>query len=150
MKVFGVATNTSGFEWACVEGDTRSRCKVVKRHAETCVESAHRGQDLRWIRKQIIELINEFKPDLVCVGVCEPMIANVGRSEVDGVILEALASNNTPTQRLYAATVRSKFGARTKVKLTEVLSANVAIAGTPKIHQKAVIAAVAGIPIRNS
>jgi hypothetical protein len=146
MRVLGIRPHKDRFEWALVEGADRQAAQIVEMGKCPIPDLGSRGQELGWVRAEVHALLDRLSPDQAAVDVCEPSIANPGRSEVDGVVQEALGARQVPTARLYAASVRSRYKVKTKADLLEALEAVPVIATTPKSRREPVIAAVAELP----
>lgn len=146
MRVLGIRPHKDRFEWALVDGADRRGAQLVETGKCPIPDLGSRGRDLGWVRAEIHALLDRLGPDRAAVDVCEPSIASPSRSEVDGVVQEALGARQVPTARLYAATVRSRYKAKTKADLLEILEAIPAIATTPKTRREPVVAAVAELP----
>lgn len=123
MKALGIKTRRDGIDWATANGATR-RSAVLTNSDWFSVPNGHRGEGLAWMRKEIIELIRKEQPDKICVRPAEGPRMNVAvleRSQVDGVLLEAITTLRIPCEVKKTATIRADFAARTTAELNATL-----------------------------
>jgi hypothetical protein len=146
MRVLGIRTAKDRFEWAVVEGVDRMTGASIESDRASIPPFPNRGAELVWVREQVHALLDRHQPDLAAISVAEPAAGQLARAEVDGVITEALGSRQVATSRLYAATVRGRFKAKTREALDEALESVPLIANTPKSRRGPMIAAVAELP----
>lgn len=147
MLVLGVRCTKDKLDWAVVQGDNRASASVVE-HRQVSIPAGHRGAQLAWVRKEVIELLERHIVDAAAVRVAEgggPSVS-LGRAEVEGVVQEAFTSAGLSPARHVAATLRGAYGARTKADLDSRLKAVPAIAGTAGSRQEPIMSAVALLP----
>lgn len=147
MIALGVRCAKEALDWAVVEGDQRGAAAVVEQRKVT-IPGGHRGDQLAWARKEILELLERHALEGAAVRVAEPggQSVSLGRAEVEGVVQEALASAGLAPVRHVAVTIRSLYGVRNKVELTSALSAIPVIDGVGASRREPVVSAVALLP----
>ena len=103
---------------------------------------------LAWARKEVLELLERHTVDAAAVRVAEAggRSVSLGRSEVEGVVQEALASAGLSPARHVAVTIRGAYGARNNAELEPALSAIPVIRGTGMSRRDPVVSAVALLP----
>ena len=96
----------------------------------------------------VLELLERHSVEAAAVRVAEAggRSVSLGRSEVEGVIQEALASAGLPPTRHVAAAIRGAFGVRNNAGLEPALMAVPAIDSTGSSRREPVISAVALLP----
>ncbi len=147
MIVVGIRCTKDALDWAVVQGAERTAASLVE-HQKVTIPAGARGNQLAWVRKEVLELLERHAVDAAAVRVAEGggQSVSLGRSEVEGVVQEALTSAGVPLSRHVAVTIRSAYGARTNADLTP------ALAGIPMVHATAtsrrepVVSAIALLP----
>jgi hypothetical protein len=147
MIGLGVRCTKDNLDWAVVDGAKRCLASVIEQRKVT-IPGGQRGGQLAWARKEILELLERHAVDAAAVRVAENggQSVSLGRSEVEGVVQEALAYAGFPPARHVAVTIRGTFKARNKAELDPVLLAIPAIAGTSVSRRDPVVSAVALLP----
>ena len=147
MIVLGVRCAKETLDWAVVKGDQRGVASVVE-HRKVAIPDGHRGDQLAWARKEVLELLERHALEAAAVRVAEPggQSVSLGRAEVEGVVQEALASAGLAPARHVAATIRSIYGARNKPELASALSVIPVIEGIGASRREPVVSAVALLP----
>lgn len=148
MIVVGVRCAKETLDWAVVEGDQRGGASVVEQR-KVAIPGGHRGDQLAWARKEVLELLERHALEASAVRVAEPggRSVSLGRAEVEGVVQEALASAGLAPVRHVAATIRSLYGVRNKLELTSALSAIPVIEGVGASRREPVVSVVALLPV---
>jgi hypothetical protein len=70
MRVAGVRCTKDKLDWAIVDGDDRASAAVVEQVLVN-VPSGDRGNELAYVRKEVLELLDRFAVDHVAVRVAE-------------------------------------------------------------------------------
>jgi Holliday junction resolvasome RuvABC endonuclease subunit len=145
--VLGVRCAKENLDWAVVEGDQRGTSSVAEQR-KVSIPDGQRGDQLAWVRKEVMELLERHALEAAAVRVAEPggQSVSLGRAEVEGVVQEALASAGLAPVRHVAATIRSIYGARSKPELASALSAIPVIEGIGTTRREPVVSAVALLP----
>jgi hypothetical protein len=145
--VLGVRCAKETLDWTVVEGDQRGLASVVEQR-RVAIPGVHRGDQLAWARKEVLELLERHALEAAAVRVGEPggHSVSLGRAEVEGVVQEALASAGLAPVRHVAATIRSVYGVRNKLELASALSAIPVIEGIGVSRREPVVSAVALLP----
>ncbi len=148
MRVLGLRCTKDDIRWAVVEGDVRDTAQVVERDHAAVPNGLDRGAQLAWVRQEVLALLGRVQPDAVALRVNETggQGISLGRSEVDGVVQEACASAQVSAQRMVAASVRARFGAKNNAALSAALTSVPAVEETPKTGREPVVAAAALLP----
>jgi Holliday junction resolvasome RuvABC endonuclease subunit len=130
MKVLGIKCSKQALGWIVVEGTTRADATVVAcEHPR--VPSGDRGEQLAWVRKELLEAITTHTPDVAALAMSEGKSAIIDRSQMDGVVLTTLHEKQIACKRLFSASIRSKFSVQ---KIEEVKPIVAALpACTPKM-----------------
>ena len=147
MIVLGVRCSKENLDWVVIEGDQRGMAAVAEQR-KVSIPDGHRGDQLAWVRKEVMELLERHALEAAAVRVAEPggQSVSLGRAEVEGVVQEALASAGLAPVRHVAATIRSLYGVRNKLELTSALSAIPVIEGVGASRREPVVSAVALLP----
>jgi hypothetical protein len=145
--VLGVRCAKETLDWAVVEGDQRGGASVLEQR-KVAIPGSHRGDQLAWARKEVLELLERHALEAAAVRVAEAggQSVSLGRAEVEGVVQEALASAGLVPARHVAATIRSIYGVRSKPELVSALSAIPVIEGIATTRREPVVSAVALLP----
>ena len=148
LRVLGIKTARSEIDWVVLEGRDRQAAEVVDAGRSRVPAGHERSDELSWIRREVIGLLDKHEPDAVAVMTTEPGGQNVSvhRAEVDGVVQEACASAQRSVRRLVAASVRSSFRVRSRADLDEALETVPALYGVPKSRQAPVVSALCAMP----
>jgi Holliday junction resolvasome RuvABC endonuclease subunit len=147
MRILGIRPTKDKLMWALIEGTCREDA-VSLRHATLSAPIGDRGQELVWVRQEIHELLDQWKPDRVAIRVADPggKANSLPRAETDGVVQEAVAAKGVPFRRFHGATVRASFSAKTTIDFKAALSNIPLTASTPTSRIDPVAAAVAELP----
>lgn len=97
-----------------LEGVSRSEAGVVAHDQAKAPPKAGRPETLASACKELLEVIEKYRPDSVALTATEGPGGSFERAEIDGVVQATLFELNTPVHRLKAVTVRSKLKARDK------------------------------------
>ena len=148
MRVLGIRTARSEIDWVVLEGPDRQAAAVVDAGRSRTPASHERPDELSWIRREVLGLLDKHAPDEVAVMATEPggKSVSVHRAEVDGVVQEACASVQRSVRRFVAASVRSSFKVRRRADLDEALESVTALNGVAKSRQPPVVAALCAMP----
>jgi hypothetical protein len=147
MIALGVRCTKDSLDWAVVGGAQRDLASVIEQR-KVPIPAGKRGEQLVWVRKEVLELLERHSVEAAAVRVAEGggRSVSLGRSEVEGVTQEALASAGLLPIRHVAVTIRSAFGARNNAELTPALGAIPAIKSTGASRREPVVSAVALLP----
>ena len=147
MIVLGVRCSKENLDWAVVEGDQRGTASIVE-HRKVTIPNAQRGDQLAWVRKEVMELLERHPLEAAAVRVAESggKTVSLGRAEVEGVVQEALASAGLVPARHVAVTIRGIYGARNNPELVAALSAVPVIEDVATTRREPVVSAVALLP----
>lgn len=151
MKILGLRTFRDHIDWAAVDGTVRIDAKVLGQ-GTLQIPSGQRGASLAWVRQEIAVLIAQVRPEQVAICPTEGATVNnalIERAQVDGVVLEALHSDNITAQAKKSATIRSNFGAANNAELKTTLQGLPAIAAIPPSSKwrEPVIVAISELPV---
>jgi hypothetical protein len=143
----GVRCAKDHLDWAVVDGAQRTLAGVMEQR-KVVIPAGQRGDQLAWARKEVLELLERHAVDAAAVRVAEAggRSVSLGRSEVEGVVQEALASAGLSPARHVAVTIRSAYGARNNAELAPALSAIPVIQGIGTSRRDPVVSAVALLP----
>jgi hypothetical protein len=145
VLILGICCTKDAYDWVVVEGADRGTAKVV-RHAVSKVPAADRGEELSWVRKEVLALVKSYRPDRAVLRVAEkggPATSiSPGRCEVEGVVQEALSSAQVPVKRATAATIRAAYASKTREQLDDTLLTIPLVKSTAKARQGPLIAAL--------
>lgn len=147
MIVLGIRCSKENLDWAVVGGDQRGLASIIEQR-KVVIPASERGKQLAWARKEVLELLERHVPEAAAVRVAETggQSVSLGRSEVEGVVQEALTSAGLTPARHVAATIRGIYGARNKLELISALSAIPVIESIGMSRQDPVVSAVALLP----
>lgn len=129
VKVLGLRSFRNKISWAVVEGADKAGAAVVA-HRSDEAPAGSRGEQLKWIRAEMTDLINEHDPDSIVLCPTEgSAVSNaiLERSQTDGVIMEVAHSMGKTVVAKKAATIRSNFGATNNATLLLAVNAFAAI-----------------------
>jgi hypothetical protein len=145
--VLGVRCSKENLDWAVVKGNQRGMASIAEQR-KVSIPAGQRGDQLAWVRKEVMELLERHALEAAAVRVAEPggQSVSLGRAEVEGVVQEALASAGLVPARHVAATLRSIYGARTKPELLTALSAIPLIESIATTRREPIVSAVALLP----
>ncbi len=117
MKVVGIEPAPGYVRIVLVEGDATSFS--VPNHEEWTLASAERCDDYVEIRQRLVERINKWSPEAVCIEPLEPMAlrrgikgASVQTAELRGVLAEAARAAGAKVEFPLKAAVNARIGAR--------------------------------------
>ena len=144
MLTLGICCTKDTMDWVVVAGATRTTGTLVAAKKVTA-PAGDRGQQLVWVRAEILELLGQHQITAVGLKVAEPggRVVSVGRAEVEGVVQEALASREVSTTRLRAVNVRALFSARNTNELQVALEALDLLTARPVTRRACMEAALA-------
>lgn len=150
MLILGLSCTKDKLDWVVLDGaDRTNAAKVVQRNASPPA-GAERGEDLAWVRKEVMTMLDNHAVDCVVIKVAEKggpgTGISLGRCEVEGVVQEALATRGVKTARATGASIRGAFGARTGAQLTEALGAVPVLVGVAATRRDPFIAALTAFP----
>jgi hypothetical protein len=147
MIVLGVRCAKDNLDWAVVDGAQRCRAAVIEQR-KVAIPVGQRGDQLAWARKEVLELLERHAVEAAAVRVAEPggRSVSLGRSEVEGVVQEALASAGLSPVRHVAVTIRGAYGARNNAELAPALAAIPVIEGIGVSRRDPVVSAAALLP----
>jgi hypothetical protein len=147
MIVLGVRCAKDNLDWAVVDGAQRCRAAVIEQR-KVAIPAGQRGDQLAWARKEVLELLERHAVEAAAVRVAEPggRSVSLGRSEVEGVVQEALASAGLSPVRHVAVTIRGAYGARNNAELAPALAAIPVIEGIGVSRRDPVVSAAALLP----
>jgi hypothetical protein len=147
MIALGVRCTKDNIDWAVVDGAQRGSASVIEQR-KVVIPAGQRGDQLAWTRKEILELVERHAVEAAAVRVAEAggQSVSLGRSEVEGVVQEALSSAGLSPVRHVAATIRGTYVARNKAELAPALSTLPVIKGIGASRQDPVVSAVALLP----
>jgi Holliday junction resolvasome RuvABC endonuclease subunit len=112
MNILGLRTHRDHIDWVAIDGAVREDAKLQDQ-GTLKLPPGQRGASLAWVRQEIGALVAQVRPDCAAICPAEGATANnplIERAQVDGVVIEALYSNNIPMQVKKSATIRSNFG----------------------------------------
>lgn len=135
MDVLGIRTYRDELKWALLRGTNSANAAVVEESTLAIPASAERSEELNWVRKELIGLIDRLSPDAIVIAPAEGATANAAlleRSQVDGVVLEACHASGAPVVSRKTASQRSAFGCRNNVELDAILDDVPALKGIGK------------------
>lgn len=114
MTVVAVRCSKDSLDWAVLVGSQRATATEVERNKATA-PAGERGTQLSWVRQEVLELLDRHRIDIVALRVNETGGRGISleRSEVEGVVQEAASSRGVTCRRVYGATLRGAFKART-------------------------------------
>ncbi|GLY27424.1 hypothetical protein Kisp02_07890 [Kineosporia sp. NBRC 101731] len=152
MKVLGLKCGRDKIAWAVLEGETRLNAVRVDHGVVEAPKTADRGETLVWVRREVHEMLERWSPDRVSMRLAESVGKGnvVPRAETEGVVTEAVTSRGIVCDRLYGASVRAKFSAKTAAALTVALEQVPCIVQTPSTRRDPVIVAAAVLPKEDS
>ena len=110
----GMCCTKDKLDWVVIDGHNRQDAVLVTQQ-QHAAPAGSRGEQLRWVRAEVLGILDSHKPDSAVLRVAEPSgrSISVGRCEVEGVVQEALASRACPTMRASAASLRGAYHTRT-------------------------------------
>lgn len=111
MKVLVLKSAKADLSWMVVEGTTRSDAGIVVYEKEK-MPSGERDEQLDWVAKEVVEIITKHQPDVAAIRMSEGTTSFTERCQMDGVLLATLHRKKTPVQRLFTASIKSKFGVK--------------------------------------
>jgi len=147
MLAVGVRCTKDKLDWAVVDGARRASASLIEGRQVT-IPAGQRGEQLAWVRKEVLELLERHAVEAAAVRVAEGggQSVSLGRSEVEGVVQEALASGGVFPARHVAVTIRGAYSARNNTELGSALEAVPAIKDTAASRREPVVSAVALLP----
>lgn len=144
MRVLGIKCSKQELGWIVMEGTTRADATVVACE-RVKAPAGERGEQLEWARKELLEVITKHTPDVAALSMSEGQSALAERSQMDGVVLATLYQKEIATERLFFATVRSKFSVRKKEQVAAAIAAMPACAPKTPAAQKELMTVAAAV-----
>lgn len=149
MKVLGIKCFKQELGWIVIEGTTRSDASVtayqrVKAPAAGAGEGP--GEKLVWASNEVLEAIETHKPSVAALSMSEGQSALTERSQMDGVVLATLYTKQITTDRLFFATIRSKFSGLKKDEIAKEVALFTAAIDTSKERRDLLTVAIAVLP----
>jgi hypothetical protein len=144
MKVLGIKCSRAELGWIVLEGNTHSDATVVECERAKLPPS-ERGEQLAWVRKELIEAIAKHTPDVAALAMSEGKSAIVERSQMDGVVLATLHDKQIAATRLFSASFRSRFSVQKKEQVGAAVAALPACTPTTTAAQKELLTVAAAI-----
>lgn len=143
MRVLGIKCRKDGFDWVLVQGNSRSTSAVIE-HGSPSAPAGERPLQLVWVRREILELLERNRPEVVAVRAGEPGVQGISqnRAEVEGVVQEAVGSVDVPVRRIVAATLRGAFGVKNGGELKQMTGNIPIVASTAKVRHDQLLAAL--------
>ncbi|TFC16552.1 hypothetical protein [Cryobacterium glucosi] len=148
MKVIGIKNGKDTFGWVIVEGEAREDATVLD-FKEVSAPSGTRPEQLSWLRRELIEVLERQDVDYASLRLAEAGrtgTANFGRAEMDGVTQATLADLHVPMKGYKSATVRSAFG-KTKPIADAVIESLPCVSSSAKTRRDQLVVAIAQFPI---
>lgn len=147
MTVMGMRCTKDSLDWVVLNGPDRVSATELERN-KTSAPAGDRGAQLAWVRQEVLELLDRHHVDVVALRVNETggKSISLDRSEVEGVVQEAVHSRGITCRRLYGATLRGAFKAKTAADAEAAAAQIAVVAGVPKTRREPVVAAVAAMP----
>jgi hypothetical protein len=149
MKVLGIKCFKQGLGWIVVEGATRSDASITAYQRVTAPAAGPAegpGEKLVWASNEILEAIKTHKPEVAALSMSEGQSALTERSQMDGVVLATLYKEEIATDRLFFASVRSRFSGLTKDEIAKEVATFAAAAKASKEQKELLTIAVALLP----
>jgi hypothetical protein len=148
VTVVGLRCTKDSLDWVILDGVDRVTATVSERN-KASAPAGERGAQLAWVRQEVLELLDRHQVDVVALRVNETggRSISLDRSEVEGVVQEAVYSRGITCRRLYGATLRGAFRAKTAADAETAAAQIPVVAGVPKTRREPVVAAVAAMPI---
>jgi hypothetical protein len=147
VTVVGIRCTKNSLDWVVIDGADRVSATELERN-KALAPAGDRGAQLAWVRQEVLELLDRHQVDVVALRVNETggQSISLDRSEVEGVVQEAVYSRGITCRRLYGATVRGAFKARTAADAETAAAQISVVAAVPKTRREPVVAAVAAMP----
>lgn len=144
MKVLGIKCSKAEFGWMELEGAARANATVVA-YDRPKVPPGERGEQLAWVRKELLEAIAKYHPDAAALAMSEGQSAIADRSQMDGVVLATLHEKQVAVTRLRSASFRSRFSVQNKDELRAAVEALPACTQKMTAPQKELLTVAAAI-----
>ena len=114
MKVLGIKCSKAELGWMVLEGATRANATVVA-YNRPKVPPGERGEQLAWVRKELLEAIAKYGPDAAALAMSEGQSAIADRSQMDGVVLAALYEKQVVVNAFeFREWLRSRYSVKNK------------------------------------
>lgn len=147
--VVGIRCAKDQLSWAVLEGSSRTTATSLE-EKQVGVPGTDRGEQLAWIRREVLELLGHHTGATVALHMAEPASpspgASFGRVEVEGVVQASVAEFGGTCSRLFKATVRSRFGVKNGAELKDALRILKVLEKVPNSRQEPFIVALAELP----
>jgi Holliday junction resolvasome RuvABC endonuclease subunit len=144
MEVLGIKCSKAELGWMVLEGTTRANATVVACNRPK-VPSGERGEQLAWVRKELLEAIAKYGPDAAALAMSEGQSAIADRSQMDGVVLATLYEKQVAVTRLRSASLRSRYWVKNKDELKAAVEALPACTQKTTAPQKELLTVAAAI-----
>lgn len=144
MKVLGIKCSKAELGWMVLEGATRANATVVA-YNRPKVPPGERGEQLAWVRKELLEAIAKYGPDAAALAMSEGQSAIADRSQMDGVVLAALYEKQVAVTRLRSPSLRSRYSVKNKDELKAAVEALPAYTQKTTAPQKELLTVTAAI-----
>lgn len=145
LKVLGIKCSKTELGWMVLEGTGRSDAIVVAVDQAKAPAGGDRAEVLAWARKELIEVVEKYRPEAAALRATEGRSGSFQRAEMDGIVQATLYDRGIPVGRLVSATIRSKFKARNNEALESAVAAMPALTITTTIAQKDLLTVAASI-----
>ena len=109
------------------------------------VPPGERGEQLAWVRKELLEAIAKYGPDAAALAMSEGQSAIADRSQMDGVVLAALYEKQVAVTRLRSPSLRSRYSVKNKDELKAAVEALPACTQKTTAPQKELLTVTAAI-----
>lgn len=149
MRVLGIKCLKQGIGWIVVEGTSRSDASIRAYQRENAPAAGSKdgpGEKLLWASDEIVEAIEAHKPERAALGMSEGPSALTERTQMDGVVLATLHKHEIPTDRLFWATIRSRFSGLKKAEIADAVAKFPAASGASKEQKELLTIAIAELP----
>lgn len=145
MRVLGIKCAKKELGWMILEGDGRADAVVVAADHAKAPPGENRAEILAWARKELLEVIEKYRPEAAALRATEGPSGSFQRAEVDGVVQATLYDRGIPVGRLVSASVRSKYKARNNEALEAAVAELPAVTEKTTKAQKELLAVAASI-----
>lgn len=145
MRVIGIRCAKKEVGWMVLDGAGRGDAVVVACDQAKAPPGDDRGEILAWARKELLEVVEKYRPDAAALRATEGPSGSFQRAEVDGVVQATLHERGIPVGRLVSASIRSKYKARNNEALEAALANLPALADATTKAQKELLTVAASI-----
>lgn len=146
-NVLGIRCWASQYNFVCLS-QSDGEIGVIDRNAFRC-PTGDRPSQLHWFRNEVLEVLRNLKIEAVGVKVAEGIAGkDCGRSEMEGVAMEACAASNVRVRKLTKSSLRSLTGFQGQIRyVLQVLDDHPATKGLPGPYAEAAVAALSAFRI---